>query len=372
LNMSAISLSPFLGINNRLPEHGLRTKEDGAWLRDAVNVDVQEDGSLKRRAGTRIAKALPGAACGFSTGGAAYVTAGGTLYRFDGSNLQPLCPVSGEVSYAALGDEVYFSDSQQIRRISGNTVLPVTLAPPALPSGQASPSPTARRLVALTAFAGEMESAPCEIQGIIANGTITLPTPDPGVTHYGVYVSGVGGEVLNLLEKRNAGAGTVTLADGAGKPLRDAGCVELPPGLIRFANGRLFSAKENALFWSQPWNFGVFDFVANFALFPAPISILEPCGQGLWIVADQTYFFSAPGQPEASLNAVLPYGALKGASAPSANDSSVYWLSQRGFVRATGDGQALNLTEAAWLDTFSGTGAVLATRSHLVGVSHGE
>jgi hypothetical protein len=367
--MNTVELRNFLGINNRLPRYGLGT-EEGRFLSDAVNVDVKEDGSLKRRMAARLMTPLPGAHSGIVWAGKVYICQNNGLFRINlvtGEKVL-LCPVAGRVSYAGLSDRLYFTDRIRIRAIQDDTIIPVTVATPEAPIG-APPSGNNRYLVALTAFSGDLESAPSPIVAVGA-GDLVLPSMPPDATAYGVYVSANEGSIPNLL-CRVTDTAPVTIHEGEqghGRALRNAGRSETPAGdMLGITNSRLFVARDHVLFWSQPYEFGIYDPLADYALFPAPIDVLEPCNGGLWVIADKTYFFSAPGSPEGELIERLPYGAVRFASATSATDEGVYWLSTRGIVYGSPDGQANNLTEGRYLARFAGQGAVWAGQTRIVG-----
>ncbi|MDR3159942.1 MAG: hypothetical protein LBU11_13280 [Zoogloeaceae bacterium] len=372
--MKTIRLASFQGINNRLPRHGLgREGEEGArYLADAANVDVEEDGSLCRRDAARLVLPLAGAHSGFCWQGQAYVCQNNALFAINPATGDKtlLAYVQGRVSYAGFLGGVYFSDGVRLREIFQGKALPVTAPVPDAPKGNA-PGAKNRHLVALTSLVGTLESAPSPIVPL-GGGNILLPDAPAGVTHFGVYVSAADGEVLNLLDFFPATTRVVPIGVPVNKPLPFVGKDETPAGeIIRVANGRLFSARGNTLFWSETYNFGIYDPLANYVRFPAPVSVVEPCGAGMWIVADKAYFLSAPGSPDAALREALPYGAARFASAKGPEDGSVFWLSARGLCRGAEDGSAQNLTEKNLAENFSGTGALRVDNRRVVGVCDG-
>ena len=101
-------IGPFVGINNRLPDHQLaiveRGRKEGNYLRNAVNVDLTASGTLQRRKGVTLTQA--GGNCHSLWGdeqGAFYVD-NGTIYAYPRtpvrSDLSPALPVS----YARMTD----------------------------------------------------------------------------------------------------------------------------------------------------------------------------------------------------------------------------------------------------------------------------
>ena len=56
--MKTLPLGPFLGINNRRPDTAMHLTRTGDFLRAADNVDVDDVGKLRRRAGTALVQAM--------------------------------------------------------------------------------------------------------------------------------------------------------------------------------------------------------------------------------------------------------------------------------------------------------------------------
>lgn len=114
--LKPLTLSTFLGVNNRLPDTRLRTKE-GAWLASGVNVDLSPAGTVRRRAGYALAQS--GTAChslwGYGAFGA-YVD-GASLYRLrvgPGGVSRELVradlTAGLALSYAPQREDVYYSN----------------------------------------------------------------------------------------------------------------------------------------------------------------------------------------------------------------------------------------------------------------------
>lgn len=119
----------------------------------------------------------------------------------------------------------------------------------------------------------------------------------------------------------------------------------LPPGdILAFLNGRLYSASGAFLYYSEPYMFGTYNPGRNYIQFPAPITMVEPCQNGVFVSADQTYWIA--GDPSvAELNPVLPYKAIPGTSGQVPNSNSCFWLSERGIVMGSQTGEVKNLQE---------------------------
>ena len=89
--------------------------------------------------------------------------------------------------------------------------------------------------------------------------------------------------------------------------------------LPNYVNGRLLVAVGSLLIYSEPFMPGLYRPSKNYIPFPAPITVLEACGAGVFVAADKTYWLGGE-ITAASLAEVLPYGAVprSGGTDPSA------------------------------------------------------
>ena len=252
--MDTVAIGPFLGMNNRLPDTKLSTA-DGAFLRNAVNVDLDNAGTLRRRAGA--VRHLSGTACH------SLWSDGEHLYHADQSDLY----CDGRSIFAGLAPGMPLSYCATPRGPAcSNGVGIWWLAP----SG-------------LTAFSDEARAAARFDR---------LPLP------------------------------------------------AMPAGqIVRHHSGRLLVARGALLYYSEPFALHLNDPARGYIPFPAPITVVEPCGAGFFVCADKTYYF-AGDIAQAEVREVLPHGAVAhtGTSVPNAPD--VWWWCERGMVRGTPDGQA--------------------------------
>jgi hypothetical protein len=161
-----------------------------------------------------------------------------------------------------------------------------------------------------------------------------------------VFVSPVNGDALFLAERLPIGTTSTTLYV---PPEQGGRCMTLhmapmPAGhIVRQHQGKLLVARGAAVFTSQPYAYGIYDPAEDFMQFPAEVTLLEPVGAGLFIVADKTYFL--PNGSGAAIAEVLPYGAPRGAAVQRGEGGGIYWMGDRGLVQATDDGQAKNVND---------------------------
>lgn len=264
-------VGPFpAGMTNRAPGFALKLPmEAGHLLRDALNVDITAEGSVKTRKGyTRALAAADGHSLWAPpTGTYALYCDAGAVYRLDVSGgsltktlIAPGMGVLAPVRYAQVNEAVYFTDA-----VSARTYHP-------------APGPTADWGSAQATQVGDRQLVP-------------VP-PGSAIAHHGA---------------------------------------------------RLLVAVGQALIYSEPFTPHLRDPARGFEMFPAPIACIAAVERGVVVVADKTYWV-AGGFPAQEVRAVLEYGAP--AQQPVARpDGSVQWMSARGVVTCSKDGEIKNVQE---------------------------
>lgn len=358
------TIGPFpFGVNNRRPPHELTQAAGNTavdLLRDAVNVDVSDTGKLRRREGfKRVHAGRAHSAWGddttgfYAEGGSLYhlaLAAGGELQRtLIRSDLAPTQPLS----YCEAGGTCYYTNGQELGMVRGGARVDFTLRPLLTPVLSAIPGalPAGRYQVCITQLGPGGESAstaPATIE-VPEGGGIRIDSiaPAPAGCITLVYTTAADGEVFGRVAVEVA-AGVAEIV--APMPM-GAGCQTLlldpmPAGsIVRFANGRLLVALGNMLVYSEPFMPGLWRVSKNYIPFPAPITVIEPSGSGVFVAADKTYWLAGE-ITQAGLQQVLPYGAVpqSGGRDPTRPDAP-FWVSERGLVFGAADGSVKNVQE---------------------------
>jgi hypothetical protein len=334
-----VAMGHIMGLNNRLPitrmESVLPNRATATWLRVASNIDLTADGFIRRRRG--YSRALAGQWHSLWADELnAYGVRNGDLVHIDHRSLAVTTVVSevgsGAVSYARLPDGmVYWTNARRIGRLdNGSARELVTPVPNPVPEAFpiAGGLPPGRYQVCFTRLGVDGESASSEPQDVdlAVDGGIGFAglTAD---TH--IYATGPDGEVFNeiahgdYLSLGNSGVSCDTFMHAA-----------MPPGqALAHYRGSLLVASGQWLYISEPYRYGLHNARRGFIPFPAQISIVQPCEDGVYVCADKTYWL--PGDPLATQPmVVLPYGALPGSAAFSEREQAAYWQSERGAVIA--------------------------------------
>jgi len=367
--MSDVTLSRFLGINNRRSRKTLSAGEEGRYLADAVNVDIDETLNVVMRKGVVKEHTLTAGRSLFNAGGRFFYADGATLYAGQIGAAAAIATVNAgnRVVYADVDGTVCYSDSVSLGAVDASDIASNLAVPvPAQPTSStiAGTLQPASYTFLMTYVVNGIEGGACPMQShaLVATGgiRITLPATPSGVASIGLYVSGPDGT-----EPRRVGtvaAGTthvdVTAAPN-GRVCNTRNKGPMPAGTILAGqNGRLLSVVDNILYYSEPYNLGLNDKVGGYVPFPKPITIVQPCGNsGVFVVADKTYWIAALGSEEAVAVHGIEYGAVPGTSGSFEEGQKCYWLSERGIIVGDTSGQAANVQIAAQDMRLTGRGS---------------
>lgn len=364
MSVPTVSLASILGVNNRLPPDKLRmnsAEASGVFVTAAANVDITDAGTLQRRKGAD--KVVSGGEChsfwsDYSDDAAFYVDYD-KLYRvtssFSPTVLASVTPGLG-FSYCKTPLDIYASNGVQFFRISSSGVI----SPAVIPLPCKNPSvtvqstqgsiPSGRYQLAVSHElpSGEEGGTSTPIVIEVSSDTSRIELQDiPLLDGYAttVYMTGTNGD--QFYAAATVSSSTLTFSALSDQKSRPVGFLLAPTpagNIVRLLNGRLLVASGNFLFYSEPYAYSLYNPAQNYIPFPEPITMVEPRQNGFYLSADQTYWIDGD-LPRADLNPVLPYRAIYGTSGVIPNTNDVWWMSERGMVVASQDGQALNLQE---------------------------
>ena len=243
------------------------------FARRIVNMDVANGGTLKERSGTQLGLAM--AECHSlwspSQGTSGYFASGSDLYLFDGATASVV--VTGlapglTVSYADLGDNVYWSNGAQ--------------------------------------------------SGVLIGGMSNQPWGTGGTGPLGqTYMTGIRG------------------------------------GIVRYYRGRLYAVDGRTIWATEPQDYQHVDLARGFLQLESEILLFEPVSSGIYVGTpnDGVRFFAGPDfklftlQNADSLVPVRGSGlSVDGALFESPGQGAI-WLTNRGWVFGSGDGQTRRLTD---------------------------
>lgn len=350
--MNTKSIGPFLGINTRLPDFSLRTKE-GDFVRDALDCFTDDGGNFHDIAGLDLVQAMSGAHSLRKVGAGYAMVRASVLYSVTlpaySETLAKLLTSDAPMSYADFAGSTYFSNGTDSGRIEGGTVYPMGLDTPATPAvTQVAGSMPAGQYQVAVAY---INTATGERGGVSASsnpeivGTgslrVTLPATIPGATHVEVYVSTLNGSVPMLAQTVPVGTASADVsASGTGMEASQRFEDVLPAGSLFMFNGALCSFSGNCVYEGLPFRPGYYLPAEGRIPFPATVTNVVPAQNGVYVVADQTYWISGTRMSKSEqIIDVLPYGGVPNTAFSHPTNSTVGWFGEKGFVVADTQGQ---------------------------------
>lgn len=377
--------------------------EGGAVLRNAVNVDISQDGTLRRRPGraSRIAgdvhsvwsdedqtillvvviNALKKITVDPTTG-----TLTQTTLR---SGLAAL-----PLTYTAVNGEVYYSNGAITGKVVNGTAVPWGVeSPAALPvltatAGGGFFAGTYQVVLTYATASGEESGAGSGVDVTLAAGqaiTVSgIPQPvDPSVTRIRIYLTSTNGEVFYLHTEYAVGTTSAVLSQSTtpGQRLQTQFLVPPPPGqAIEFFNGRIWIAQGPVLWYTEPLRYGLIH-LDNYIPFPAEIDIVAAATTGIYVAADRHYYLPGGDPSKMALVEKLPFGAVRGTLArlpysqshigsrrasklAATKESGTVWMSARGLVIANEQGDIRVVSEDQIVTNPNTRGAALVRETN--------
>ena len=383
-------VGPWLGINNRLPASALHISTralQGDYLADAVDVDVDNAGRLRRRQTYTPLHALPGAHSIIMTSAdAGYLVVGSVLYSVAPSTavmeLVAVLTSNAPMSYVLDGGNLYYSNGTDSGRVVGTTRYPLGMPTPDSPAISAIGGGLLDGwyqvgVSYVNATTGEEGGVSASSNMELTSGGIrvTLPAATAGATHINVYLSDANGELPRLAATVAVGTALVdliALATGRETPGRFESL--LPAGRLFMANGRLCSHAGSTVYVGLPYRHGYYLPAEGYIPFGADVSNAVSCQFGTYVVADKTYWIPGDlGEVKDTIVTVLPYGGVPGTTFEFPDKSKVGWFGAKGVVFGSPNGEV----EAVMADNIdltppaSGFSAVLTSGGYRRVVSCG-
>lgn len=382
--MKPIETGPFLGINNRRQPSDLHVDKVGDFLSDAVNVDIDASSRLRRRAAAEFVQSMTGAHSlhnGYLVRGAALYAV--TLPTYSETLLKVLSS-DAPMSYVDFAGSTYYSNGVDSGRIAGTTVYPIALPAPGDPvvSAIAGSLHAGSYQVALSyanSVTGEEGAVSAfKAHALTAEGglRIMLPGEMAGATHINVYVSTLNGAIPFLQASVLADTISIDVSSlvTGGREASLATLAPLPPGRLFMHNGALCSHAGGDLYRGVPYRAGYHLPAESRIPFPATISNAVSAQNGVYVVADKTYWLAGTDLADVqTLQDVLPYGGVPGTTFETDDKALVGWFGAQGIVLATpaGEVEAIMADNIDLTAPLSGLSFVRSTRGYRRVVSCG-
>lgn len=392
-------LGPFpAGINNKAQLTQGPVNQNGvqAALREAVNVDLDAAGWLRRRRGqvNRVSA---------THAHSLFCTASHLLAWVDGNFNAYRVNADGSLTYELglalnLGDrfitcttddvDVYASNGLAQWRIDADTLSvhpfwPGTPDPVSVSATGAGGLARGQYEVSVTVIDADGResgaSSPAVVMLTTGQGiAVTFPAGPVGTSAWRVYVSPPDGDVLYRCAQLPANTTSYAIsAHPAGAALKTAWQSLLPPcTTLRYGHGRILGANGPLLVWSEPYRLGLMQ-DTNYLHLGQEVTLLEPVGEGGdgagWWASDhkRTYFMAGANPAEWTPVVRYPHPAVPGCSVVASGAifglettaPVAFWLARNGvFCIGLPGGQVMPLQDASLalpVDAERGAAAVL-------------
>lgn len=377
--MKTVNFKAFAGVRNDVS----LDRFGHADLSAGMNIDLDETGRVARRAG--VASVVAGV-CHSLWGGdsVAYVVKDGVLNHVAiPATLTAIKPIAGgRVRYTEINNTVYWTDGVESGHITNKVdnstlgIVPPGILSATIISGTLRPG---MYLVSMTYVraSGEESGAPRSTEVAVAENEgirlYSLPvSTDPTVISKNIYVSAWDGETCYLAATLSNSDVIADIADqpSVGAALRTQFMVNAPAGqVIAYHGGRLYIAEGQYLWYSQPFEYGLFDARFGFIGMKAEIRTIAPNSNGLFVgTSDETYWLAGTDPTQFLSSLVSDYGTVLGTEATvpefqlgqqPTQGQKVCWYSAHGLCVGYDDGHVVNTTGGRYIHTAGREGASL-------------
>lgn len=391
-----IQLGPWpLGVDNvHDASHGVfqvpEPNQPPARLKAAVDVDIDDEGWVKTRAGiSAVGDLIENAQRLWSKGGMTLVQAADSLLLL--GDEPPLTLIDGPLACSLLchewptgGDRTWLTDGASTWCVRDGVIGPWGLDTPVLeidelPDGTTGTLRAGTYLVTSTLRSGLLNDpaaqesgalSPVEVELAAAGGfVLTQPVEDPRATHVAFYISACNGSepmlstVVAVTTDQDTGerrAALTVIADAqVGRsrvPLMTLGARCPPVGITALGSLQAFmlAAVGNALYVSRPGQPWLWDLGTAIQMFPAPITTIVGLQDGAWVGTEKGLYWLGGDAPQhwsrrlVDPAPVIPDGTLvPGAAIPRLQTEAMIALfaTRTGFVAGLPGGQIAHLTQ---------------------------
>lgn len=354
----------------------IQTDLPAGAVRTATNVDIGRKGSFKRRPGFSSVLTDAGLHSMWYAPqkGWTLVAKNAQLNKVTFTGTPPSAAVltplftlgsANAVSYTEYNGNLYFANRASIGWVpsTGGPARAVGVpapSPPALSVGNGNLLPGTHAVVVTLIDERGEEGPACEVQtiGLPSGGGITL-SGLPLLTdwHIAVYVTSADGDVLRLAETIPAIFATYTIGNQSeGGECETQFLAPLPPGdFIRWHAGRLYTAANGVLRFSQAGRPHLSNPATDFIPFSGHIAFIEPVVDGIYVADSRGVWFLSGNDPvkfekrRVSNYRAVAYSSLLVSSAnlpeklAEGGQSAAVWLSEHGYVAGLPGGQVQEL-----------------------------
>lgn len=382
--MKTLPKGPFLGINNRRPDYALHVKDAGDFLRDAVNVDLDNAGSLRRRKASNLIQAQVSPHSLYMVSDTdGYMVRGGSIFAITlpgySETLFKVLVSNSPVHWLEWNGDLYYSNGTDSGRIRAGVWYPMAFptlpepVPVSLPGGNLFAGAYHVAQSYYNATTGEEGGiSPSCSYSLAADGGLRVPVPAavPGATHVNFYCSTVNGSIPFFCASVTIGSATYDIiTPGTGREANQRYEAPLPGGRLFLFNGCLCSYSGKNVYEGLPFRPGYYLPSKGRIPFPTNVTNCVPAQNGIYIVTEEISQW-IPGTRittnEDVIQDVLPYGGVPHTEFVSPNKTAYGWFGNEGIVlgSTSGEVQAVMSDNIKLAPPASGVSIVLETEEY--------
>lgn len=356
-----VNIDGFKGLNNVLkPE---RTPPQ--YFKEADNVDIDKSGGLQKREGFSSVASGVFHSC-WASDPFCFVVRDSDLVSVDNMyNTTVVKAGVGDnpVSYFRLYDEIFFSSISTNGIIEDGVVRPWGLEPPSSPTladavGTLRPGTYQVTLTFKDSEGRESGAKVASLIDVVSGGIQLTNIPsNPAAATVNIYMSHTNGDEMYYKGVVANGTTSYTITDDSGlrRRMDTFNMMPAPKGhIIAEAHSRAWVAEDNFLWYSEPFQYELFDYRKNYIQFPTRIRAVMPVEGGMWVASDGLYYIAGDNPDTAKMELKEPIKVVEGSAVriPGAyifieNTPIGYkWLvhANKGIYVCFNDGIALNMT----------------------------
>jgi len=357
-----ININAFTGMQNIEEAEGLFIRKGVAQPRIILNADVSAKGRLTKRDGYTEVTSLTSGHSLWSGATCLLVMDGTVLKRLEGKTLTTIQDIGGlqtPMHYAEVADKVYLSNKyfNGIFNPDANTLLPWGIPLPVGPvlsvTSGSLPAGTYHVCFAQTSGKDISGNGPISAITLSTDGGISVSNRPSGAV---VWCTDPDGDIFYRIGETDV-INSVTSVE----PLPSLFCS--PPPYMEYilhAFGRMWGARKNILYYSEPFHLDWWKLGTNFFEFATDITLVAKVKTGLFVgCIDRTYCLLGT-KPEEMQQLDVGAGAIPGTlsycndiielgdtiSPPEKKHVSVpVWVSQEGIVAGNPVGRLFSLSQ---------------------------
>ena len=365
-NDPTLKIKKFLGLNTMARDEELKPGE----LRKAENLDVTDSFRLRRRPGyTQLQSESYHSLWSCVVG--AFVVSGDTLYEVDEDGaltaIRTGLTLNTPMAYEEVNSMVLYSNGHELGKIVDSNHVDWGVEQPegsfgtSVVNGALRPGVYQVCITYVSTYGEESAASdPQSIELVSDSGISVSDLPAPAsaeVASIRVYATHADDSVFFLTDVVSLPASVSVILNEVeyDKELKTQHLSRVTPcEQILYYNGRVYMVDGPYIWYTEPLAYGLVRRSKNFFMFPKNVTVFEAVDNGLFAVADKTYYLEGKEAPLMSQDAVLNATGVRGTGmvidsqdfgkGEPLGDVAV-WMSNRGVVAGMSDGTVQLLTE---------------------------